>query len=551
MKPFRQITNIRRLIRVALLAFTVIWILPNANADFTFTPGHIYSTFREIGNTQDIIEYSETGTVLGSLTPPSLIEGDELHGIAFGADGFLYAVKVHFAESGFSVLVLDSSGTVHAAYTMGGIYYGNLSYGKIALDQQYIYVAGGDDLVRFTVGSPNSGVSIYTNNQVFDVKILPNGHLFVAHAYGIDEITNAGTIVRSISLIGADFVDVRGIEYDPAIDKLFVTELGYTNFEFRLMRINASTGVLENSVYFVYGDDLFLTQSNTLLVGSRTETPRIYNENCEFLRTLGTAERMFVTQYISIVIPPPVSDFNRDGKPDYVLYNASTRRTAVWYMDDTVFLGGAYGPTLPAGWRLVDVADFDGDGNPDYALFNPSTRQTAIWYLSAVAFVGGAYGPTLPSGWALVATADFNGNGKPDYVLYNSSTRQTAVWYMSNNVFAGAAYGPILLAGWSLVGVADFNRDGKTDYLLFNASTHQSAIWYLSGGTVIGSAYGPTIASGYQVTGAADFDGDGSLDYVLYSPSTQRTALWYLYNYALIGGAYGPTLPAGWSLVRP
>jgi hypothetical protein len=303
MKPFRQITNIRRLIRVALLAFTVIWILPNANADFTFLPGHIYSTFREIGNTQDIIEYSETGTVLGSLTPPSLIEGDELHGIAFGADGFLYAVKVHFAESGFSVLVLDSSGTVYAAYTMDGIYYGNLSYGKVALDQQYIYVAGGGDLVRFTVGNPNSGVSIYTNNQVFDVKILPNGHLFVAHAYGIDEITNAGTIVRSISLIGADFVDVRGIEYDPAIDKLFVTELGYTNFEFRLMRINASTGVLENSVYFVYGDDLFLTQSNTLLVGSRTETPRIYNENCAFLRTLGTAERMFVTQYISIVIP--------------------------------------------------------------------------------------------------------------------------------------------------------------------------------------------------------------------------------------------------------
>jgi hypothetical protein len=131
-----------------------------------------------------------------------MVEGDELRGIAFGPDGFLYTVKVHFAESGFSVLVLDGAGAVHATYTMGGIYvFGNLSYGKIALDQQYIYVAGGDDLVRFTVGDPNSGVSIYTNNQVFDVKILPNGHLFVASAYGIDEITNTGTIVRSISLI--------------------------------------------------------------------------------------------------------------------------------------------------------------------------------------------------------------------------------------------------------------------------------------------------------------------------------------------------------------
>ena len=297
MKLLREITNIRRFIRIALIGFTVMWNLPKANADFTFTPGHLYSTFDELGSATDIIEYSETGTVVGSLTPPSLIQGDVLRGIAFGPDGFLYAVKVHFAESGFSVLVLDSSGTVHATYPMGGIYvYGNLSYGKIALDQQYIYVAGGDDLVRFTVGDPNSGISIYTNNQVFDVKLLPNGHLFVASAYGIDEITNTGTIVRTISLIGADFVDVRGIEYDPATDKLFATELGYTNFEFQLMRINASTGVLENSVFFWYGDDLFLTQSNTLLVGSRTQPPGIYDENLTSSGTLGTEERMFVTQ---------------------------------------------------------------------------------------------------------------------------------------------------------------------------------------------------------------------------------------------------------------
>jgi hypothetical protein len=84
MKSLRQITNIRSLIRVALLAFAVIWNLPKANADFTFTSGHLYSTFHELGSTTDIIEYSETGTILGSLTVPSLVEGDELRGIAFG-----------------------------------------------------------------------------------------------------------------------------------------------------------------------------------------------------------------------------------------------------------------------------------------------------------------------------------------------------------------------------------------------------------------------------------------------------------------------------------
>jgi hypothetical protein len=275
MNRFKLIANIRAFIRLILFALVAIWSLSNANADFSFIPGHLYSTYDELGNTQDIIEYSETGTFLASITPPSLIKGDELRGIAFGRDGFLYAVKVNFAESGFSVLVLDSSGNVHAAYPMAGIYvYGNISYGKIALDQQYIYVAGGDDLVRFTIGAPNSGVSIYTNNQVFDVKVLPSGHLLVANAYGVDEITNTGVLVRSISLVGADWVDVRGIEYDPATNKLFATELGYTNFEFKLMRINASTGVLENSVFFWYGDDLFLTRSTACLSAAERKRRR-------------------------------------------------------------------------------------------------------------------------------------------------------------------------------------------------------------------------------------------------------------------------------------
>src|SRR5205814_9802457 len=83
-------------------------------------------------------------------------------------------------------------------------------------------------------------------------------------------------------------------------------------------------------------------------------------------------------------------DFNGDGKPDYVLYNGVTHQTAVWYLNNNVFIGGAFGPTLPANWEIVGVADFDGDGRPDYLLFSSSTHQTAIWYLSGTTFVRGA-----------------------------------------------------------------------------------------------------------------------------------------------------------------
>ena len=175
-------------------------------------------------------------------------------------------------------------------------------------------------------------------------------------------------------------------------------------------------------------------------------------------------------------------DFNNDAHSDYLLYNSSTRQTAVWHLNNNAFIGGAFGRTLPAGWRVMDAADFNRDGRQDYGLFNASTRQTAIWYLSGVngvTFIGGAYGPTLPIGWALVATGDFNNDRRPDFVIFNSITRETAIWYLSNNVFIGGAFGPTLPAGWSLVGIADFNGDGNRDYLLGHATTRKqrSGIW--------------------------------------------------------------------------
>jgi hypothetical protein len=98
----------------------------------------------------------------------------------------------------------------------------------------------------------------------------------------------------------------------------------------------------------------------------------------------------------------------------------------------------------------VGIADFNRDGKRDYLLFNPSTRQTAIWYLNNNVRIGGAFGPTIGAGYDLSGAADFNRDGKPDYLLFNPSTRQTAIWYMNNNVRIGTAVGPTLAVGWTL-----------------------------------------------------------------------------------------------------
>ena len=151
-----------------------------------------------------------------------------------------------------------------------------------------------------------------------------------------------------------------------------------------------------------------------------------------------------------------ISDFNGDGHPDYVLFlqNAKTPQTAIWYLNNNVFISSASGPTLPSWWFLGGVADFNRDGHPDYVLLDsPDAPDTAIWYLSGPRLVGSAHGPSVPrvpSGWGWVGAADFNGDGHPDYLLYKPNTRQTAIWYLNNNVFTSGAWGPTLPAGWSL-----------------------------------------------------------------------------------------------------
>ena len=259
----------------------------------------------------------------------------------------------------------------------------------------------------------------------------------------------------------------------------------------------------------------------------------------------------------------PANDFNGDGHPDYVLYNLVTQQTAIWYLNNNVFLSDRYGPTLPAGWQLAGVADFNGDGKPDYALANFDTRQTAIWYLNNNVFIRGAYGPTLPSGWFLGAVGDFNADGKPDYLLYKPGSNflaptPTALWYLNNNVFTSATFGPTLPSGWVLKGVEDFNGDGKPDFLLSDFSSgDKTAIWYLAGAMFTRGVFGPTLARGYTLGGAADFNGDGKPDYVLIKFiarvefRTQPTAIWYLNNNVLTGGAFGPTLPPDWNLLAP
>ena len=193
-------------------------------------------------------------------------------------------------------MALDSSGAVQATYTGSLTVCCNITYGKIALDNKYIYVAGGNSLTRFELGNPTSGSVIYTENQIYDVKPLPNGNLFVATAYDVDEITTSGDFVRRIALTTNFFTDIRALEYDASTNILFVAHLGHTGFFDRLMRIDAATGELLNDVGFE-ATDLFFDLSNNLLAGARFDNPTFFSPDLVQGNSLNGGGQMFVTQY--------------------------------------------------------------------------------------------------------------------------------------------------------------------------------------------------------------------------------------------------------------
>ena len=298
-----------------------------------------------------------------------------------------------------------------------------------------------------------------------------------------------------------------------------------------------------NPTYYVYVPDY-----NMGSLSAGTHTLKVVTDSSNVIAESNEGDNQYTK---TIVVGPNRTDFNSDGKSDYLLLDAAGN-TKVSYLNGATLLSTVNGPTIATGWQLASVNDFDGDGKPDWILFNPTTLQTGIQYLNNTAALGTAYGPTLPAGWVLRATADFNKDGKPDYLIFNPSTFETRVYYLNGTVLSSTIDGPPLTAGWTLVSANDFNGDGIPDYLLVDTAGN-TKIWTITAFNGASSTYtsaaGPVIPSGWQLLSAlGDYNSDKKRDWVLFNSSTLQTQIWYMNGVTKIGSANGPTLPAGFSV---
>lgn len=260
-----------------------------AGAAITFVPGHTYATQYDSNTIQ---QYDANGTVVGVAGA-----GGETRGVAFGNDGLLYATILPTAPArGFTVRAFDASMNVVHTFTNASTYmHGNTTYGRLALDANYVYVAGQGILHRFDRSNPAvPAVSIYNGNQVHDVETLPNGNLLVLEAYEVREITPSGSFVREINY---GFTDNRCVEYDPGTNSVFVSHFGNSGSPIELMRFDyASFAYTGGSTAMAL--DLFVTADGKLLANG----PRVFNMNMELIDTFDGGNRTFVTQ---MAVPEP------------------------------------------------------------------------------------------------------------------------------------------------------------------------------------------------------------------------------------------------------
>jgi hypothetical protein len=279
---------LRRIVCVVALVAGVVAGVPRVvgAAAVPFTLGHYFTTTNGFSNF-GISEYGEEGGMIRRFAAPAVTRG-----LAFGSDGLLYVVGIPSNPSqGFVVNAIDATGAVQRSYAGPDYYFGNTTYGHIAVDDHYVYTAGQDNLTRFERNNPAARNVIFTGNQVFDVDVLPWGNLLVATAYSVSEITPEGQYVRNIPYGG--FTDIRSAEYDPATGAAFVAHFGNTGTPTRMYKFDYASGtLLKESPEFAL--DLFLTRKGELLANG----PRLFTTDLNRTGLMDGNTEVFVTQFV-------------------------------------------------------------------------------------------------------------------------------------------------------------------------------------------------------------------------------------------------------------
>ncbi len=207
-----------------------------------------------------------------------------------------------------------------------------------------------------------------------------------------------------------------------------------------------------------------------------------------------------------------IGDFNRDGKPDLAVANATSNTISVLpgngdgTFQAVVTLGAGTGPTS------VAIGDFNGDTSLDLAIANNGSNNVSVLLGNGNGSFQPARAFPADSGPAFVAVGDFNRDGRPDLAVANTTSGTVSALLGNGD---GNFQAPRTFAagtGASSVAVGDFDRDGTPDLATANNGAATVGVLRGNGDGTFRAAQAFAVGNGPTSVAAGDFNRDGRPD---------------------------------------
>jgi hypothetical protein len=151
-----------------------------------------------------------------------------------------------------------------------------------------------------------------------------------------------------------------------------------------------------------------------------------------------------------------IGDFNGDGRED-IVWRVGGTSVLIWMMNGTSVVASVQVGNASADWVIKGVGQFDLDGVPDLLWYNAATGQASIWLMSPSGTMRTFTVPGQASlDWTLVGPVSMVIDGRRAPIaglMWRNTSGAVAFWRMQD-ASTVAEYGPPLPAGknWALTG---------------------------------------------------------------------------------------------------
>jgi hypothetical protein len=260
-----------------------------------------------------------------------------------------------------------------------------------------------------------------------------------------------------------------------------------------------------------------------------------------------------------------ISDFNGDGRPDFVWHHQTDGRIAIWHMNGTTLISAdSITPdrVVDTNWKIVGVWDPNADGLPDLLWRHATSGSLGSWRMRGLAMQSGdslTPGMVADPGWAIVSLADMNRDGHLD-LIWQHTNGSIATWLMRGTASIEArSLSPATVAdtNWRIVGSGDFDANGHADLVWHHQTNGQAAVWFMNGTTMVSatlvSPAGVTDTN-WKIRSVADVNLDGHPDLVWQNVSTGYIGIWLMRGLTMTSGVNPSTAvvpDTAWRIVGP